>query len=319
MTAYYNEIDDHAAQWLRNLIAAGHIAPGVVDQRSIEDVIPAELSEFTQCHFFAGIGIWSLALRYAGWPDSRPVWTGSCPCQPFSAAGKGEGVDDERHLWPAWHHLIGEQQPAECFGEQVASMDGLAWLDIVQSDLEGTNYACGPVDHCAAGYGSPNIRQRLYFAAERLGDTRREHIRGEFGKRIGTPETFEREARQRQRRGDDIGRSSANGRLADTDGRNPSPKREQCGGEQRQLTSNSGVFQLAYDRGGVAVPMPVSGLWRDADWLLCRDGRWRPVEPGTFPLAHGAASRVGRLRAYGNGLNLAQATAFIAAYMECRP
>ncbi len=28
MTAYYNEIDPFAAQWLRNLINAGHIAPG---------------------------------------------------------------------------------------------------------------------------------------------------------------------------------------------------------------------------------------------------------------------------------------------------
>ena len=29
MTAYYNEFDPHAAQWLRNLISAGAIAPGV--------------------------------------------------------------------------------------------------------------------------------------------------------------------------------------------------------------------------------------------------------------------------------------------------
>ncbi len=90
--AYYNEIDPYAAQWLRNLIAAGHIAPGDVDERSIEDVHPDDLKHYTQCHFFAGIGVWSLALRRAGWPDDRPVWTGSCPCQPFSAAGKGAWV-----------------------------------------------------------------------------------------------------------------------------------------------------------------------------------------------------------------------------------
>ena len=62
MTAYYNEIDPFAAQWLRNLINAGHIAPGIVDERSIEDVYPSDLRGFTQCHFFAGIGVWSHAL-----------------------------------------------------------------------------------------------------------------------------------------------------------------------------------------------------------------------------------------------------------------
>jgi len=66
MTAYYNEIDPYAAQWLRNLIAAGHIAPGEVDTRSILDVSPSDLTGFTQCHFFAGIGVWSHALRRGG-------------------------------------------------------------------------------------------------------------------------------------------------------------------------------------------------------------------------------------------------------------
>lgn len=61
---------------------------------------------------------------------------------------------------------------------------------------------------------------------------------------------------------------------------------------------------------------PTNGFWRDADWLGCRDGKWRPVEPGTRPLAHGAAARVGRLRAYGNALNAYQAEAFITAYLE---
>ena len=69
--AYYNEIDPYAADWLHNLINAGLIAPGHVDQRSIEDVRPGDLAGYTQCHFFAGIGVWSYALRRAGWPDSR--------------------------------------------------------------------------------------------------------------------------------------------------------------------------------------------------------------------------------------------------------
>ncbi|WP_366938397.1 DNA cytosine methyltransferase [uncultured Desulfovibrio sp.] len=143
MAVYYNEHDPFAAAWLRALIRAGHIASGEVDTRSIEDVLPSDLAGFIQCHFFAGIGVWSYALRQAGWPDDRPVWTGSCPCQPFSAAGKGKGFADERHLWPAFHHLICQCRPANVLGEQVASRDGLAWLDLVQSDMEAAGYACG--------------------------------------------------------------------------------------------------------------------------------------------------------------------------------
>jgi DNA (cytosine-5)-methyltransferase 1 len=169
---FYNENDPFAAAWLRELIKAGHIAPGVVDERSIEDITPNELTKYTQCHFFAGVGVWSYALRQAGWPDDRPVWTGSCPCQPFSAAGKRTGTSDERHLWPSFFHLISESNPVVLFGEQVASKDGLKWFDTVQADLESAAYSCWAWDLCAAGFGAPHIRQRLYFVGQ-LGDANR--------------------------------------------------------------------------------------------------------------------------------------------------
>ncbi|WMR34744.1 DNA cytosine methyltransferase [Metapseudomonas otitidis] len=165
MAAYYNEHDAYAAQWLRNLIAAGHIAPGDVDERSIEDVHPDDLKPYTQCHFFAGIGVWSLALRRAGWPDDRPVWTGSCPCQPFSAAGQGAGFDDPRHLWPSFDWLIQERRPPVIFGEQVASKDAEPWLDLVQADVEALGYAFGAIPFPSAGIGAPHIRDRLYWVA----------------------------------------------------------------------------------------------------------------------------------------------------------
>ncbi|STW60908.1 C-5 cytosine-specific DNA methylase [Klebsiella pneumoniae] len=168
--AYYNEIDPFAAQWLRNLIAAGHIAPGEVDERSIEDVTPDDLRGFTQCHFFAGIGVWSHSLRLAGWPDDRSVWTGSCPCQPFSAAGKGDGFADERHLWPHFFHLISERRPQHVFGEQVASGNANTWFDLVQADLEGMGYAFGLVPFTSAGIGAPHIRERAYWVAEPAGE-----------------------------------------------------------------------------------------------------------------------------------------------------
>ena len=57
MMVYYNEIDPFAAQWLRELINAGAIASGEVDERSIEDVTADDLAGFCQHHFFAGIGV----------------------------------------------------------------------------------------------------------------------------------------------------------------------------------------------------------------------------------------------------------------------
>ncbi|NIV38522.1 MAG: DNA cytosine methyltransferase, partial [Anaerolineae bacterium] len=208
MTAYYNENDPFAAAWLRELIRAGHIAPGDVDERDIRDVTPNDVAAYDQCHFFAGIGTWSYALRQAGWADDRPAWTGSCPCQPFSSAGTREGFDDERHLWPAWFWLISQSRPGVVFGEQVSSRDGLAWLDLVQADLENAGYACGALDLCAAGVGAPHLRQRLYFVAD-AGSTRRQ------GNGL-----------QQVQRGRDRGReelrlagSSATGELADSQSR----------------------------------------------------------------------------------------------------
>lgn len=160
---YYSEFDPFAAAWLRALIERGLIAPGVVDERSITDVQPDDLVGFTQCHFFAGIGGWSYALRLAGWPDDQPVWTGSCPCQPFSTAGKQRGTNDERHLWPEFARLIGHAKPEYVFGEQVASAAGRDWLSSVCLDLETMGYAVGAADLCAASVGAPHIRQRLWW------------------------------------------------------------------------------------------------------------------------------------------------------------
>jgi DNA (cytosine-5)-methyltransferase 1 len=166
MSAYYNENNKYAAQWLRNLIDNKQIEAGIVDDRSIEEVTPNDLQGFKQCHFFAGIGVWSYALRLAKWPKDREVWTGSCPCQPFANPGKKAGFTDERHLWPFWLHLINVRRPRTIFGEQVSSKGGLSWLDLVQTDLEGNSYSFGAMDLSAAGVGAPHKRQRLYFAAD---------------------------------------------------------------------------------------------------------------------------------------------------------
>ena len=311
MAAYYNEIDPFAAEWLRNLIDAGHIAPGVVDERSICDVDPDELREFTQCHFFAGIGVWSYALRRAGWSDDRPVWTGSCPCQPFSASGRGAGFDDERHLWPTFASLISKRRPVCIFGEQVASHHADPWFDLVQSDLERMGYAFGLVPFPAAGVGAPHIRDTAYWVADadcqRRPGERLQHIAG-------------REDPQPGGGGETGGMGDAHSERLEGhswhDGAAGGP------GTVRPATAP-----------GVHLPaLEVNGFWRSADWLYCRDGKWRPVESGTFPLVDGATARLGRvqpdvarmasrnrrgrLKGYGNAINAEAAIAFITAYRE---
>ncbi len=299
MPAYYNEHDPYAAQWLRNLITAGHIAAGDVDERSIEDVHPDDLKPYTQCHFFAGVGVWSLALRRAGWPDDRPVWTGSCPCQPFSAAGQGAGFDDPRHLWPDFHWLIAERQPAVIFGEQVASKDADAWVDLVQADLEAMAYAFGAVPFPAAGVGAAQIRDRTYW--------------------VGQSASFRRSReREESKHRQPVQAGKGPGGM----GNAHSEHARRHAGPSAQTKGIGGLWSvgdLSSASGADGRPCPVNGLWADADWLFCRDGKWRPVEPGTFPLAHGASARVGRLRAYGNAINAEAATQFIAAYLEATP
>jgi site-specific DNA-cytosine methylase len=181
--AYYNENDEFAAAWLRNLIAAGHIAKGEVDERSIADVQADDLRGFSQHHFFAGIGVWSYSLRLAGWPDDRPIWTGSCPCQPFSAAGQRKGFDDARHLWPEWFRLIRLHRPESVLGEQVGS--ALEWLDLVSGDLEGEGYAVGAAIVGAHSVGAPHIRQRIYWVA----NASRERRQQVSGSSLGHEET----------------------------------------------------------------------------------------------------------------------------------
>lgn len=178
MTAsYYNEWDAGAAAWLRELINNKLIPYGYVDERSITEVTPSDLEGFTQCHFFAGIGGWPLALQLAGIPASTRLWTGSPPCQPFSVAGQSLGFDDERHLAPAFLRLIRECKPELLFGEQVAAAIGKHWLDFVFLNLEDKGYACGAALLPAASVGSPQERKRIIFGA-RMGDSNGEGMEG---------------------------------------------------------------------------------------------------------------------------------------------
>jgi DNA (cytosine-5)-methyltransferase 1 len=298
MTAYYNEIEPYAAEWLRNLIKAGHIPHGEVDTRSIVDVRPADLAGFTQCHFFAGIGGWGLALRLAGWPDDRPIWTGSCPCQPFSVAGKGAGTDDPRHLWPHFHRLITANRPPVVMGEQVAGKAGYGWFDGVRTDLEATGYAGSAVDIPALAVNAPHIRQRLYWVALDVADAQS----GGWGQGI----------------------TDAGGVREGDSPQGPSGRSAQYGDAQSIHMADANVSGLR-QRGGdhppaghghPAAPEGRSGHWDDHIWLTGSDGKARRSQPGLPLLAHGVSNRVGRLRAYGNAIVPPLAAEVIKAFME---
>ena len=349
---YYNEWDRFAAQWLRNLIDAGQLPEGDVDERDIRDVTASDLNGYTQCHFFAGIGGWPLALQRA-WPTDAPVWTVSCPCQPFSVAGRGGGTDDPRHLWPEFHRLIAECRPPVVFGEQVASLAGREWLAGVRTDLEAMGYAVGSADLCASSVGAPHIRSRLWWVADAVGETVRARPGGMGSK---TP-TEPSQGLQRQWTGSDAGHSSQDDGLADA-GHGERERRDALRGAEataprptgtgaaaagggdddarfRQVDSitagsaSSGVDDSDSERrngesvriferrsrqaSAEAAGASASG-WSDYTEVHCLDGKVRRTEPGVAPLVDGFPGRVEQLRAYGNAIVPQVAAVFIRAY-----
>jgi len=309
--AYYNEIDPHAAQWLRKLITAGLIAPGDVDTRSITDVRPSDLRGYTQCHFFAGIGGWSYALRQAGWDDTRPVWTGSCPCQPFSLAGKQKGFDDERHLWPVWRELIRECAPAVVFGEQVASATD--WLRLVRGDLEAMGRAVGAMPIQAASAGADHLRDRYWFVAhtddarsqgwELLPECTGERTAGADGLADAAGDDERRDRSSGKSCGSQVasrGLCAAND-MADGDGQRQPGRSQQHGreiGPEQQTSLGNDTVRC------------------DLDWVIGADGKARRVKSGIRLLAHGVPNRVGTLRGFGNAIDYRPAKEFIGAFID---
>lgn len=290
---YYNENDPFVASWLRALIEDKQIPKGHVDERSIKEVKTKDLEGFAQCHFFAGIGGWPLALKLAGWPEGREVWTGSCPCQPFSNAGHRKGVDDERHLWPWFERLIEKRRPSIVFGEQVASADGRLWFSGVRADMERVDYAVGGADLCSAGVGAPHVRQRIFWVAYADGGNacaERLQRSGKYGK-------FAQDGKPHRWPGleDGVGYASLDG-----------------WGQKRANTGRS-----------IAGGFPKVRQQRsrnDRSFIPCSDGFSRRIEPGIFPLVDVGTirNRVALLRGAGNAINPYLGAEFILASEEAR-
>jgi DNA (cytosine-5)-methyltransferase 1 len=347
---YYNEFNPAAAAWLRELISLGVIPDGHVDTRSITEVKAHEIKDYTQCHFFAGIGGWSRALKLAGWPATRPVWTGSCPCQPFSSAGKGLGTADVRHLWPVLFRLIAECRPDQVFGEQVSKAIGKSWLDGVCSDLETEGYACGAVVLGAHSAGAPNIRQRLYWMAD--ADRKRQFGRDQRGLGAGGKQVAQQKDGKSAAIQSGYGCEDAD-RLADAN-RGQRQQRLRSQGNLLQRSPNDGTTDRLADAVSAGLQRRLSGRedqgrqaefrlagcggtdsWSHFDVIPCADGKSRRVESGVKPLVGGlsagvvpsgdprisdyanrtAEARVMRLHGYGNSIVPQTAAMFITAAM----
>jgi DNA (cytosine-5)-methyltransferase 1 len=334
VSVYYNENDPKTAAWLRALIAANLIPEGEVDERSIAEIKPGEIAGYDQVHLFAGISGWSFALQLAGWPTDRPVWTGSCPCQPFSAAGKGGGEKDSRHLWPEMRRLIAECQPPICFGEQVASKAGRGWLNGVRLDLEAMGYAVGAADLCAAGVNAPHIRQRLFWVANSGHvEPRTRYVRTGAVDAAKRSESCQHiatgsmdgglgdaaiESRERDARSVPGTQTPVDGERFAVDGDLPigsqhaGPGVGSCGMENAK---HGGRERRNKKRAG-SNPTLSSGPWDQFELIPCRDGKARRIEPGLEPLAHGIPGRVAQLRGLGNAICPQIAAEFIKAFME---
>lgn len=311
---YYNEWDKGAAAWLRELINNKLIPYGYVDERSITEVTPSDLEGFTQCHFFAGIGGWPLALKLAGIPASTRLWTGSPPCQPFSVAGKSLGFDDDRHLAPAFLRLIRECKPELLFGEQVAAAIGKHWLDFVFLNLEDKDYACGSAVLPACSVGAPHKRDRLFFGAHNVADASCCGRQQQPSKRPAS--ICGKEIQQAECELQSGNNSTASFGMGEADRERLQRERRDSypqgweGPDFRQagLLDGTGIENITAN--------PHHSFWSGADWLGCLDGKFRPVESGTFPLANGVPERMGRLRGYGNAIVPQVATEFVKAFME---
>jgi len=255
-------------------------------------------------------------LQLAEWPDEQEVWTGSCPCSPFSWSGKERGAADDRHLWPVWFDLIRQCRPATIFGEQVMQAVRHAWFDAVATDLESIGYAIGAAIIPAAGVGAPHLRDRLWFVAH-TNDTQLD------GRGLGARPTRLEPA--------DRGKGGQDGNAI------PHPDRGRC--EIERLTQHSAQQGACWAQSDGfcstrSWDRPQSITLRDANSsrLAHREGissdarkekpapaigaNWWQSEPDVGRVAHGLPGRVAHLSGLGNAIVPQVAAAFIASFME---
>ena len=246
---------------------------------------------------------------------------GGFPCQPFSVAGKQEGRNDDRYLWPEFSRLVEEIGPSWVVAENVPGILSLAADDVCQ-DLERLGYEVGIWNFEAAAVGSPHRRARIFFVghadrSERKRDDRR-RPKSE-GSASGCQSLPNPESIRWQGRCDTRGCGEGSGKRVRSEfGRIysiiPAPDCERCE-EQRSPISAREEFR-SFECCSWRSPEPGLGGMVDGlpPWL---DGAiWWGEEPDIPRVARGVSARVQRLKALGNAVVPAQIYPIFRAIIE---
>lgn len=172
------------------------------DNKKTEGIVVKD--QLTLGSLFAGIGGFELAATWAG---IEPVWSneidpfackvlnknfdheiiqkdireigkhnlptvdiisGGFPCQPFSAAGKRKGKEDDRYLWPEMLRVISELKPKFVIGENVTgllSMGNGKIFEGILYDLENEGYNNEVFIIPACSVGAVHKRDRIWIIA----------------------------------------------------------------------------------------------------------------------------------------------------------
>ena len=207
--------------------------------------------------------------------------TGGYPCQPFSAAGKRQGADDPRHLWPYIRDHIATVQPGQCFFENVDGHVSMG-LSSVISDLEEDGYRTTWGVFSAAEVGAPHQRKRVYIMADSSSDGTGS---GEFHRGVG-----------------DEGRSPSETGRTSLQPKNHGPHSHNAEQGRDDVAEPEHVEPGSGDQAG-DVRDPgcgcSEGAWDDQCFWPFTPG-WCP-EPDVGRVVDGCADRVDRIRLLGNG------------------
>ena len=263
----YVEYDDYCQR-----IIAARIQDGILPDAPIFSDVRAFISE-------------GYADAYSGLVD---VLSAGFPCQPFSVAGRQQGADDERNMWPQTIDVIRLVRPRYALLENVPGLLAHPYARRIYGDLAESGYDCRWRRLSAAEAGAPHRRDRWWCVAySNEAELRNAEGTGPRGELSTEPGNYISDGREGQRNWRDLAGSAANDprrsatrgsdapNAPDTD--NPTAARQREHGGQ------------IYAKSTPARPDSGSG-----------EGWWA-IEPDVGRVAHGVANRVDRLRALGNG------------------